>query len=174
MFFERMGRNSPLITMSDGGVKAEGNSGRKMFAVASAGGRQNEPRAKELIGEAHMLHLTGDALRARVAQGIMTRTLSDQSAAIYRLFAGLAETRKATIAYELAGSSGATWVEGDGELGEWGIDFMMRQSVCIGGGTTEIAQNVIAERVLGMPREPTPDREVPFRDVPRSRSKKDE
>jgi hypothetical protein len=41
--------------------------------------------------------------------------------------------------------------------------------VCIGGGTTEMAANVISERVLGMPRELTPDRELPFRDVPRSR-----
>jgi hypothetical protein len=45
----------------------------------------------------------------------------------------------------------------------------MRQAVCIGGGTAEMAANVISERVLGMPREQTPDRDLPFRDVPRSR-----
>jgi hypothetical protein len=46
----------------------------------------------------------------------------------------------------------------------------MRQTSCIGGGTTEMARNVISERVLGMPRERTLDRDVPFRDVPRSAS----
>jgi hypothetical protein len=46
----------------------------------------------------------------------------------------------------------------------------MRQASCIGGGTTEMAMNVISERVLGMPREVTPDRDLPFRDVPRARS----
>ncbi len=49
-------------------------------------------------------------------------------------------------------------------------DFLMRQVSCIGGGTTEMARNVISERVLGMPRERTLDRDVAFRDVPRSPS----
>jgi hypothetical protein len=47
------------------------------------------------------------------------------------------------------------------------MEFLLRQTSCIGGGTTEIARNVISERVLGMPREPSGDRNIPFRDVPR-------
>ena len=43
----------------------------------------------------------------------------------------------------------------------------MRQSSSIAGGTTEMARNNISERVLGMPRERTMDKDVPFRDVPK-------
>ena len=93
--------------------------------------------------------------------------MSDQSAAIGRLFSGVVSTRTNTIAFEIAGADGGTWTDDDGAMADCGSDFLMRQVSTIGGGTTEMARNVISERVLGMPRERTLDRDVPFRDVPR-------
>jgi alkylation response protein AidB-like acyl-CoA dehydrogenase len=95
--------------------------------------------------------------------------MSEQAAGLVRLFGGVASARTTTIAFEIAGATGAAWTDEDGDAAEIGADFLMRQTSCIGGGTTEMARNVISERLLGMPRERTLDRDVAFRDVPRSR-----
>ena len=97
--------------------------------------------------------------------------MSDQAAAISRLVMGVVGVRHTTIAFELAGSAGAAWSDDDDdELVGLGSDFLMRHVSTIGGGTTEMARNVISERVLGMPRESRLDRDVAFRDVPKGRS----
>ena len=52
--------------------------------------------------------------------------------------------------------------------GEWGTTFLTAPSLSIRGGTDEIQRNQVGERALGLPREPSVDRDVPFADLPRS------
>jgi alkylation response protein AidB-like acyl-CoA dehydrogenase len=166
LFHERMLYSSPYITLPDG-MKRGGESRAATLAAARDAGRLADTAGRELVGEAFMLNLVGEALKQRVGRGIATRAISDQNAAVIRLFAGVNTARYATIMFELAGATAAAWSADDPSLAGRGVDFLMRQAGSIGGGTTEIARNVISERVLGMPREAALDRDVPFREVPR-------
>ena len=171
LFHERMLHNSPLVTVPPGaGHGGGGGAGTTLIDVASAVGRLEDSRTRELIGEARTLELVGEALNRRLGQSIASGALSDQAAAIGRLFSGVSSVRTTTIEFEIAASVGGAWVEGDGAAAEAGVDFLMRQTSCIGGGTTEMARNVISERVLGMPRERSHDPGLPFREIPRSAS----
>ncbi len=170
MFHERMAANSPYVTRP-AEMELAAVDGQSIRRVALDAGRADDPVAQELVGEAEVLALVGSALGRRVAEGMAAGTMTEQASAIARLYHGLSVARRTTIAFELARSAGIAWSDADGALAGVGDDFLMRQVSCIGGGTTEMAANVVSERVLGMPREPSRDRDRPFRDVPRGGSR---
>jgi alkylation response protein AidB-like acyl-CoA dehydrogenase len=167
MFHERMLGNSPLVTVPVGYGNAGSSASSLISLAARQAGRTSDPSVRDLIGEARVLDIVDRELRSRIGGGITTGATAAQSAAIIRLFTGVSATRLKTIAFEIAGTAGAAWSDDDGQLALIGDDYLIRQVSCIGGGTTEMARNVISERVLGMPRELARDRDVAFRDVPR-------
>jgi alkylation response protein AidB-like acyl-CoA dehydrogenase len=121
---------------------------------------------RELIGESLARRRIGDALSRYVSERIATGAASDQHAAVTRLWYGATPSRDSTIAFELAGPAAVAWSDEERAMGDVGRRFLMRQVSCIAGGTTEMAKNAISERVLGFPREPRADVDIPFRDVP--------
>jgi alkylation response protein AidB-like acyl-CoA dehydrogenase len=168
MFHERMLYTSPYVTEPVGSTHGRSDTSA-VLAIAREQGRMADPAVRDLVGEARMLELVGQELMKRVSETIRSGRRSDQVAAVGRLFKGTMQARIATLAFEVAGPEGAAWSDGS-TAALSAINFLMRQAGGIGGGTVEMARNVISERVLSMPRERTLDRDVPFRDVQRSRS----
>jgi alkylation response protein AidB-like acyl-CoA dehydrogenase len=73
------------------------------------------------------------------------------------------------MAWEPAAGAPAAAPEGYGAGLPFEVRGMLRSRAnTIEGGTTEVNKNIVAERVLGLPREPDPWRDAPWHDVPRS------
>jgi alkylation response protein AidB-like acyl-CoA dehydrogenase len=138
-----------------------------LLPVLRERGVADDAKVRELLGESLAGRRIGDALSRYVSAQIRTRAASEQQAALTRLWYGVTPARDSTIAFELAGPAAVAWSDEERALGDIGIRFLMRQVSCIAGGTTEMAKNAISERVLGFPREPRADVDIPFRDVPR-------
>jgi alkylation response protein AidB-like acyl-CoA dehydrogenase len=68
-------------------------------------------------------------------------------------------------AVDLMGAHAMAW-EGP-ELDRTVKGMLRSRANTIEGGTTEVNKNVIAERLLGLPREPDPYAKAPWKDVPR-------
>ena len=84
---------------------------------------------------------------------------------IMKLFAAESKRRSGDLATELGGLA---VVADTGEPARWARhELMGRYAVSIGGGTNEVMRNNVAERVLGLPREPGFDRDIPWTDIPR-------
>jgi alkylation response protein AidB-like acyl-CoA dehydrogenase len=168
MFHERMLYSSPYVTEPVGVIHGSMDASA-VFVVAQANQQLDDPAVRELVGEARMIEIVNELLSERIREAIKSRKRTEQAAAIVRLFKGQAAQRIITLAFEAAGAEGAAWTT-ESAAARSAVNFLMRQVGSIGGGTTEMAKNVISERVLGMPRERRLDKDVPFRDVPRSRT----
>ena len=167
MFHERMLYTSPYVTHAEGLTHGSSDAAA-VYALANERNRLGDASVRDLVGEARMLELVSIELSKHVSDHIRTGALSDQAAAIVRLFKASAVSKIVSVGLEVAGSDAAAWTE-EGSVSSAALTYLMRQGGTIGGGTTEMARNVIAERVLNMPRERSLDKDVPFRDVPRSR-----
>jgi alkylation response protein AidB-like acyl-CoA dehydrogenase len=159
---------SPYVTSAGSRADGSPNDGRALAALARRLGPM-DAGTLERIGEAQALSLVGDALVRSVTAKMQSGELPPHAAAMLRLFNGTATVRRAAIAMEIAGARGVVWGPDDGGPAQAGIGYLVRQAACIGGGTTEMARNVISERLLGMPREARADGGA-FRDVPRGPS----
>ena len=70
-----------------------------------------------------------------------------------------------SLMMNLAGPAGAAWAT-DGDDGARLANSTLRSfSANIAGGTDEIQKNIIGDRVLGLPRDITVDKDVPFKDL---------
>jgi alkylation response protein AidB-like acyl-CoA dehydrogenase len=66
----------------------------------------------------------------------------------------------------IQGPMGMLWGEDAPDDGSWqAMTFMGQWMARIGGGTEDVQRNIVGERVLGLPREPSNDRTTPFRDL---------
>lgn len=168
MFHERnaMGGGSPFTSGPAPGHSGRGRDEDALVKLARDTGQLDDPRIVDLLGEARVLQRAAAACSARIGAGMRAGTHSGDAAGIARLINAVVGERVTDIQLDIAGPAAAAWAPDD-PAHRVGNDTLMRQAGSIGGGTTEMARNNISERVLGMPRERTLDKDVPFREVPK-------
>jgi alkylation response protein AidB-like acyl-CoA dehydrogenase len=135
--------------------------GRDLINFATRVGRGNDPVARQLVAEAVIDNVVSGLLTTRVAA-----TGDPALANISKVFGSFVLQRKAAIDLELRGESAIAWNPGD-EDGHGPVhDYMFARTATIAGGSHEILMSTIGERILGLPKEPVPDRNAPFRELP--------
>jgi hypothetical protein len=120
------------------------------------------------VADAFVMEAVRDALARRITTGVRNGLFPIEAASMMRLFHAQTDWACVDSALALAGSDAATGrADGSRGAGAFGEAYLFRQATSLGGGSTEMARNVISERVLKMPREAAPDVGIPFREVRR-------
>ena len=152
------------------GIGAEGEIDKAIDypALLEATGQADNERIQEMAGRALVRRAVQEQLIDHVYRSVQDGSLPPAGGSIIRV------THAETIQFEIdtalaiAGSAGV--VDDSSGLARYGDRYLSRQTASLGGGTTEIARNIIGERILGFPREYAADRGVPFNQVKRGKS----
>jgi alkylation response protein AidB-like acyl-CoA dehydrogenase len=87
---------------------------------------------------------------------------------ITKLFQAEYNRRLQDLAVDILGARGMAWSPSDEHAAATVRGFLRSRANTIEGGTSEIMRNILGERVLGLPKEPSVDRDIPWKDIPRS------
>ncbi len=139
-----------------------------LMALIDKVGQGDNQRLQELVGRALVHREVQGQLSEHVFHAVVSGSLPTAAGSIIRLF--MAEVHDVETDAALAVAGPAAVVDDSGGLLDIGTRYLGRQIASIGGGTTEMARNVIGERVLNFPREYAADRGVPFKQVRRGKS----
>ncbi|MBV8950708.1 MAG: acyl-CoA dehydrogenase [Actinobacteria bacterium] len=101
-----------------------------------------------LVSEAHALAVLGFRLTVKALAGADP---SGSEAAVRKLLGAEHDQRVQEVGLEMLGPIGATH---DADTQTWIHGFLFNRCLTIAGGTTDVQRNVIAERLLGLPRDP--------------------
>jgi alkylation response protein AidB-like acyl-CoA dehydrogenase len=147
-----------------------GGSGSSTFTnlllLAQEFGRTDDPVVRQRLADYYARERALGLLADRIMTAVRRRERPPVDPSILKLFIALNRALSGDVAASIAGPAGLLE---DDEVSRWvGAELLGRYGISIGGGTNEVQRNNLAERALGLPKEPATDRGVPWSETLRS------
>jgi alkylation response protein AidB-like acyl-CoA dehydrogenase len=143
-------------------------SASSVIELARERGRADEPVLRNrlmsmyALSEAHRYSTL--RMRAAAAKGKMP----GPEVSTGKLLSSELGRRARDLSLAIEGPHGTLLGDDAPQGGRFQQQALRTQSSSIAGGTDEVQRNIIGERVLGLPKEPQVDRDMPFKEIPRS------
>ena len=154
------------IGSGGGSARRSGGTGIEQFVKAA---RQNGKIADPVIRQ----QLVDVYIRQRIIGFIAQQTRAALKAgkmpgpggSIGKLAGALLSRRTSDLGAAIAGAAAVAWMPDDAKGNRWAASVLSSPASRIAGGTDEVQRNIIGERVLGLPKEPQVDRDLPFKEL---------
>jgi alkylation response protein AidB-like acyl-CoA dehydrogenase len=151
--------NERVSLSSEGALWGRGPTAADLIRLVLAHGGTDDAlrrqRLAALYAEAEVLRL----IRLRTLSAAVAGRPPGPEASVRKALADEHGQHVMALAKEFCGSAGM--LAAAGPLGEapglWAYGFLFSPALTIGGGTAQVQRDIIAERVLGLPRDPDRD-----------------
>jgi alkylation response protein AidB-like acyl-CoA dehydrogenase len=153
---------------SAGGDNVGGGPVDGLVAEARRSGAWQDPALRQRLVQAL---IEGRVIKMTNLRSAAARKAGHQpgpEGSITKLFQAEYNQRLQDLAVDVLGATGMAWSPADELTGATVRGFLRSRANTIEGGTSEIMRNILGERVLGLPKEPSVDRDIPWKDVKRS------
>jgi alkylation response protein AidB-like acyl-CoA dehydrogenase len=146
-----------------------GRGVRPLLDAARTRNVLNSGAVRQQIADAFIERTVSRYANERVMTGQRTGHFQGQWGSLLKLHLGADSPHQAKIGLAVHGADGVIW-DGDEQVtGSAGEMWLNSRGISIAGGSNEMQRNIVSERLLGLPREPSFDRDVPFNEVIRNR-----
>ena len=144
-------------------IRAGAVPAKKMIELAQEFGVADHPGVRqELARYVSQIRVNGWTMRRSAAAG---GKLSGADGSIAKLTTSRICQESRDLSYRIVGTHGMLMGKVSPLEGDLQTVNLASPGTRIGGGTDEVQLNVLGERALGLPREPSVDRDVPYRDL---------
>jgi alkylation response protein AidB-like acyl-CoA dehydrogenase len=124
-----------------------------VLALVDARGHGDDPVVLDGVGGLVADGQTIAVLGLRTTLRALTGAKPGAEASVRKLLATEHEQHTQEVGLALLGADAATVT---GEAALWVNGFLGNRALSIAGGTSDIQRNVVAERLLGLPKDPAP------------------
>ncbi|MGO8871657.1 MAG: acyl-CoA dehydrogenase family protein [Acidimicrobiales bacterium] len=140
--------------MTIGGTGNLGSMVDALVDTAGLHGRQEDPIVRQGLARAYTNARLAEFLGLRVQTELSHGRMPGPEASILKLLMSRQLQLIGDLGVSIEGPAGALWTTEDGAQSVWPRRLCDQFMVRIGGGTDEVQRNIVAERILRLPREP--------------------
>jgi len=151
------------VAIGAGGGGGRGLSVGALKRLAAERGKGDDPVVRQGIADVYIGQQIMKFIGLRIRAAVKAGNAPGPEGSIAKLLGAVFSRRTSDLAASIAGGYGQAWA--DPKDARWAQLVLSTPASRIAGGTDEVQRNIIGERVLGLPKEPQVDRDIPFKEL---------
>ncbi len=136
-----------------------------LLSAAKDSGAIGDPVVRDQLMQIYSMETVKSLVAMKTRDELKSGKTPGPGGSLGKLFGSVIAWKMREVALEIAGVGSIAWDADDERGGDRQRIVLNSFQAGIAGGTDEIQRNIIGDRVLGLPREPSVDRGMPFRDL---------